>query len=70
MLLAHHGPSVYGADLASAADAVEDLGETARLHLLLHDRVEGGRRRRRRYRSSGDRSCASMPGGVDRHFAG
>jgi ribulose-5-phosphate 4-epimerase/fuculose-1-phosphate aldolase len=38
MLLAHHGPSVYGADLASAADAVEDLGETARLHLLVHDR--------------------------------
>lgn len=38
MLLANHGPVVSGADLASAADAVEELEETARLHLLLHDR--------------------------------
>jgi ribulose-5-phosphate 4-epimerase/fuculose-1-phosphate aldolase len=38
MLLANHGPIISGADLASAADAVEELEETARLHLLLHDR--------------------------------
>lgn len=38
MLLANHGPVISGADLASAADAVEELEETARLHLLLHDR--------------------------------
>lgn len=35
MLLANHGPVVAGADLASAADAVEELEETAALHLLL-----------------------------------
>jgi len=34
-LLANHGPVVAGTDLASAADAVEELEETARLHLLL-----------------------------------
>jgi ribulose-5-phosphate 4-epimerase/fuculose-1-phosphate aldolase len=34
-LLASHGPVVAGADLAAAADAVEELEETARLHLLL-----------------------------------
>lgn len=34
-LLANHGPVVAGADLASAADALEELEETARLHLLL-----------------------------------
>jgi ribulose-5-phosphate 4-epimerase/fuculose-1-phosphate aldolase len=34
-LLANHGPVVAGADLAAAADAVEELEETARLHLLL-----------------------------------
>jgi ribulose-5-phosphate 4-epimerase/fuculose-1-phosphate aldolase len=34
-LLANHGPVVAGVDLASAADAVEELEETARLHLLL-----------------------------------
>ena len=38
MLLANHGPVVSAADLASAADAVEELEETARLHLLLHER--------------------------------
>ena len=38
MLLANHGPVVSSADLASAADAVEELEETARLHLLLHGR--------------------------------
>lgn len=35
-LLANHGPVVAGADLAAAGDAVEELEETARLHLLLH----------------------------------
>ncbi len=35
-LLANHGPVVAGADLAAAADAVEELEETARLFLLLH----------------------------------
>ena len=34
-LLANHGPVVAGADLPAAADAVEELEETARLHLLL-----------------------------------
>ncbi len=35
-LLANHGPVVAGADLDAAADAVEELEETARLYLLLH----------------------------------
>jgi 3-dehydro-4-phosphotetronate decarboxylase len=35
LLLANHGPIVAGVDLASAADAVEELEETARLFLLL-----------------------------------
>jgi ribulose-5-phosphate 4-epimerase/fuculose-1-phosphate aldolase len=34
-LLANHGAVVAGADLAAAADAVEELEETARLHLVL-----------------------------------
>jgi 3-dehydro-4-phosphotetronate decarboxylase len=34
-LLANHGPVVAGKDLAAAADAVEELEETARLFLLL-----------------------------------
>ena len=34
-LLANHGPVVAGADLVAAADAVEELEETARLFLLL-----------------------------------
>jgi ribulose-5-phosphate 4-epimerase/fuculose-1-phosphate aldolase len=38
MLLANHGPVVSAADLAAAADAVEELEETARIHLLLHGR--------------------------------
>ncbi|MEV4114528.1 3-oxo-tetronate 4-phosphate decarboxylase [Nonomuraea sp. NPDC049695] len=38
LLLANHGPVVAGPDLASAADAVEELEETARLWLLLRDR--------------------------------
>jgi ribulose-5-phosphate 4-epimerase/fuculose-1-phosphate aldolase len=36
MLLANHGPVVAGVDLDTAADAVEELEETARLFLLLH----------------------------------
>jgi ribulose-5-phosphate 4-epimerase/fuculose-1-phosphate aldolase len=35
-LLANHGPVVAGTDLAGAADAAEELEETARLFLLLH----------------------------------
>ena len=35
-LLANHGPVVAATDLAAAADAAEELEETARLHLLLH----------------------------------
>jgi ribulose-5-phosphate 4-epimerase/fuculose-1-phosphate aldolase len=35
LLLANHGPVVAGSDLATAADAVEELEETARLFLLL-----------------------------------
>ena len=38
VLLANHGPVVSAADLDSAADAVEELEETARIHLLLHGR--------------------------------
>jgi uncharacterized protein YgbK (DUF1537 family)/ribulose-5-phosphate 4-epimerase/fuculose-1-phosphate aldolase len=36
LLLANHGPIVAAADLATAADAIEELEETARLFLLLH----------------------------------
>jgi 3-dehydro-4-phosphotetronate decarboxylase len=39
MLLANHGPVVSAADLDSAVYAVEELEETARLHLLLLDKV-------------------------------
>lgn len=35
LLLANHGPIVAGADLASAADALEEIEETAKLQLLL-----------------------------------
>jgi ribulose-5-phosphate 4-epimerase/fuculose-1-phosphate aldolase len=35
LLLANHGPIVAGVDLDAAADAVEELEETARLFLLL-----------------------------------
>jgi 3-dehydro-4-phosphotetronate decarboxylase len=34
-LLANHGPIVAGDDLASAADALEEIEETAKLYLLL-----------------------------------
>ncbi|MDH2416096.1 3-oxo-tetronate 4-phosphate decarboxylase [Nocardioides sp. CER19] len=36
-LLANHGSVVAGADLAAAADAAEELEETARLFLMLRD---------------------------------
>lgn len=39
LLLANHGPVVAGADLAAAADALEEIEETAKLHLLLRDRA-------------------------------
>lgn len=35
MLLSNHGPVVAGATLSAAVDAVEELEETAKLHLLL-----------------------------------
>jgi ribulose-5-phosphate 4-epimerase/fuculose-1-phosphate aldolase len=38
VLLANHGPVVSGRTLAEAQYAVEELEETARLHLLLHGR--------------------------------
>jgi 3-dehydro-4-phosphotetronate decarboxylase len=38
LLLANHGPVVGGSSLSAAADAVEELEETARLFLLLHGR--------------------------------
>lgn len=37
MLLANHGPVVAGGDLAAAADAVEEIEETARIFLLLRN---------------------------------
>lgn len=39
MLLANHGPVVSAGDLDSAVYAVEELEETAKLHLLLLDKV-------------------------------
>lgn len=38
LLLANHGPVVGGSSLGAAADAVEELEATAKLHLLLHGR--------------------------------
>jgi ribulose-5-phosphate 4-epimerase/fuculose-1-phosphate aldolase len=35
LLLANHGPVVAGTSLAAAADAIEELEATARLHLML-----------------------------------
>ena len=39
MLLANHGPVVSATDLDSAVYAVEELEETAKLHLLLLDKM-------------------------------
>lgn len=39
MLLANHGPVVAGTSLSAAADAVEELEATAKLHLLLQGRA-------------------------------
>ncbi len=36
VLLANHGPVVAGTSLSAAAGAIEELEETAKLHLLLH----------------------------------
>ena len=36
VLLANHGPVVAGGSLEAAVGAIEELEETARLHLLLH----------------------------------
>jgi ribulose-5-phosphate 4-epimerase/fuculose-1-phosphate aldolase len=36
LLLANHGPIVAAGSIAEALDVVEELEETARLHLLLH----------------------------------
>ena len=38
LLLANHGPVVAGASLSAAADAVEELEETAKLFLLLQEK--------------------------------
>lgn len=38
LLLANHGPVVAGTSLGAAADAIEELEATARLHLLLQGR--------------------------------
>ncbi|WP_326809908.1 class II aldolase/adducin family protein [Streptomyces scopuliridis] len=35
VLLANHGPVIAGASLQAAVDAIEELEETAKLHLLL-----------------------------------
>ena len=38
VLLANHGPVVAGTSLDAAVNAIEELEETAKLHLLLHGR--------------------------------
>ena len=38
MLLANHGPIVSGKDLRTAQYAIEELEETARIFLMMHDR--------------------------------
>jgi ribulose-5-phosphate 4-epimerase/fuculose-1-phosphate aldolase len=38
VLLANHGPVVAGSSLSAAVGAIEELEETAKLHLLLHGR--------------------------------
>jgi ribulose-5-phosphate 4-epimerase/fuculose-1-phosphate aldolase len=39
VLLANHGPVVAGSSLSAAADAIEELEATAKLHLTLHGRA-------------------------------
>ncbi|MFA7665899.1 MAG: 3-oxo-tetronate 4-phosphate decarboxylase [Burkholderiaceae bacterium] len=39
LLLANHGPVVAGTSLSAAADAIEELEATAKLHLTLHGRA-------------------------------
>ena len=39
LLLANHGPVVAGTSLSAAADAIEELEATAKLHLALHGRA-------------------------------
>ena len=39
VLLANHGPVVAGTSLSAAADAIEELEATAKLHLTLHGRA-------------------------------
>lgn len=39
VLLANHGPVVAGTSLDAATHAIEELEETAKLHLLLHGRM-------------------------------
>jgi ribulose-5-phosphate 4-epimerase/fuculose-1-phosphate aldolase len=38
VLLAHHGPVLAGTSLDAAADAAEELEQTARIHLRVHGR--------------------------------
>jgi ribulose-5-phosphate 4-epimerase/fuculose-1-phosphate aldolase len=61
-LLANHGPVVAGTDLAAAADAVEELEETARLHLLL----QGHRTRPLTPAQVADLRARTAPRGADR----
>jgi ribulose-5-phosphate 4-epimerase/fuculose-1-phosphate aldolase len=61
-LLANHGPVVAGVDLAGAADAVEELEETARLHLLL----QGHRTRPLTPDQVADLRARTAPGGAAR----
>jgi len=39
VLLANHGPVVAGSSLSAAADAIEELEATAKMHLTLHGRA-------------------------------
>ena len=61
LLLANHGPVVGGSSLSAAADAVEELEETAKLFLMLH-----GRRLRTLTRAQVDDLHARFPTESDR----